>query len=134
MRVSIALMPKAEMEIFRLTPEEYRRARINNHEVEINGKMYDHAPPQVEANRITLYAIHDQSEDNLLSFFREVVRTASKDSKPIPSTINSYLSLVFLSSPVIELTTKSNVEKMDIPYNTKLLAPSLPVEPMPPWS
>lgn len=94
--------------------------------------MYDHSPPQVEANLIILYALHDESEDNLLSFFREVVRSASEDRKQAPSIINSYLSLLFLPSPPIELAIKAHDEEIIIPDHKKLLSPALSVEPMPP--
>ena len=134
MRATIALLPKTDMEIFRLTPEEYKQIKVNNHEVKINGKMYDHAPLQVEGDLIILYAVHDQNEDNLLSLVREVFKTASHDNKPVPPTITSYFSLLFLVTPAIELAAKPMKEKVVSSYSINFSAPLLPIEPRPPRS
>lgn len=134
MRASIAQLPEGQMEVFRLTPEVYRQVRVNDHEVKINGKMYDHSPPQVEGTFIILYGRHDQSEDNLLSFLKEVVRTASNDQQQVPMQIFNFMTLCFLPVGTLDLSKETLTERINIFRPITFPSFILAVEPPPPRS
>jgi hypothetical protein len=43
-----------------------------------------------------VYALHDESEDSLLSFLDEVVKRSTNDKKPVPTVVAQFLALVFV--------------------------------------
>jgi hypothetical protein len=134
MRESIGSLPIDQFEVFTFTPEEYQKIKVNGHEVKINGKMYDHSAPKVENGRIILYAKHDKSEDNLLSFLNEVVTRASDDSKPVPSVLMNFLSLHFISTSSLQFFSTSESEKIFDQYQANLIQQYFPVLSPPPKS
>lgn len=103
MREEISSLPVDQFEIFELSIEEYQKIKVNDHEVKMGGKMYDHSTPKLENGKIILYAKHDQAEDSLISFLDEVVNRASHDTKPVPSTLMSFLTLQFVSAGTLEM-------------------------------
>ncbi|HEY5691912.1 MAG TPA: hypothetical protein VIS49_10675 [Cyclobacteriaceae bacterium] len=132
MRQEIASLPADEFEIFELSIEEYQKIKVNNHEVKIDGKMYDHSAPKLENGKIILYAKHDQAEDNLISFLSEVVNIASHDNKPAPSTLMSYLTLQFISAGILEMFFfNESINFMDN-FQVNLVSKDYPVDAPPP--
>ena len=132
MRENIAFLPPNEFEVFELTFEEYDRVRMDDHEVKINGRMYDHATPRIENGMVILYAKHDAAEDNLLSLVEEIVKTASGDTKEVPTELTTFFHLDCI--PQGSLTINSTLTTRDCTShpNEKLLSEKLPVESPPP--
>jgi hypothetical protein len=134
MREMIGSLPAGEFEIFELEVEEYEKIRVNEHEVRIDGKMYDHSTPKIEKGKIILYAKHDQAEDSLIGFISEVVNKATNDSQPVPSALMNFLSLHFV--PVSTLEAPQPPESIEIidGFQAHLLSPHYPVLSPPPRS
>lgn len=103
MRESISSLPPDQYEVFRLTPQEYKNVKAGDHEVRIDGKMYDHSVPRFENGEIILYSKHDKAEDNLLEFLSQVVSAHNGDKKPVPSQLLSFFNLIYLATPTLEL-------------------------------
>lgn len=97
MREQLKALPDHELTVFTFTQEEFRKARENDHEVKVNGKMHDIARIVLEDNKLLVYALHDEAEDNLLSFLNDMVKRSSSDKKPIPSQLVQLLTLQFIS-------------------------------------
>ena len=97
MRDHLKTLPEHELTMFTFTQEEFRKARENDHEVKINGKMHDIARIVIQDNKLLVYALHDEAEDNLISFLDEMVRRSTSDKKPIPSQLVQLLTLQFIS-------------------------------------
>lgn len=132
MRESIASLPAEELQIFVLTRDEYGKLRVNDHEIKVDGKMYDHSKPQWDGDSVTLYAKHDEAEDNLWDFLNEVVDTAAKDDKAAPGQLINYLTLIFLPIQSISLSAVS-LEKSALDLRQyRLLSESLSIESPPP--
>lgn len=96
MREQLRHLPAEQLTLFTLTPEEFKQARVEDHEIKVNGKMYDIARVEVQDNLIQVYALHDEAEDNLLSFLSELVNRSTNDKKPIPDQLINLLALEFL--------------------------------------
>lgn len=88
--------PDHQLELIRLTKSEYQKSLREEDELELNGKMYDIARVEVKEGIYFVYALHDESEDSLLSFLDEVVKRSSNDKKPVPSVVAQFLALVFV--------------------------------------
>lgn len=97
MREQLKTLPDHELTVFTFTQEEFRKVKENDHEVKVNGKMHDIARIVIQDNKLLIYALHDEAEDNLLSFLDEMVKRSSTDKKPIPSQLVQLLTLQFIS-------------------------------------
>jgi len=96
MRAQLKHIPDDQLTLLTLTTEEYQKAKVDDHEVKVNGKMYDIARLIVQKDKVLVYAIHDEAEDNLLSFLDEIVKRSANDKKPVPSQLVQLLSLIFI--------------------------------------
>lgn len=132
MRESIGTIPNEEFETFVLSKEEYELVRVNDHEVKIDGRMYDHSAPKFENGKIILHAKHDKDEDNLISLLSEVVNSASKDKKPVPSQLFNFFGLTFVSPSLLVINIPSNGIELHDGFSVDLLSLDLPVESPPP--
>lgn len=128
----IGQLPDEEFEVFTFTQEEYLLVRVNDHEVKIDGKMYDHSAPKFEKGKVVLYGKHDEAEDNLIGFLKEVVNNTSKDQKPVPSQLLTFFSLTFISQPPLAIDPVFKSEKLFGFYLASLISQNYPVESPPP--
>lgn len=96
MRQQLRHKPDEELTLLTLTEEEFRKAKVDDHEVKVDGKMYDIARIAFHDNRLLVYALHDEAEDNLLTLLAEMVNRTSHDKKPVPSQLLQLLTLQFV--------------------------------------
>jgi mRNA-degrading endonuclease YafQ of YafQ-DinJ toxin-antitoxin module len=98
MREQLKALPDHELTLLTFSHEEFRKAKENDHEVKVNGKMHDIARVVIKGDQLLVYAIHDKAEDNLLSFLDELVTRSSNDKKPVPIQLVQLLTLQFIST------------------------------------
>lgn len=132
MRESIGLLPDEEFETFIVTLEEYQKIRVNDFDVKIDGKMYDHSRPKFENGKIILLARHDKGEDDLISFLTEIVNSAEEDKDSVPSQLLSFFSLTYLSPRPLLLAASTDQKELFDCYHSILLTPHLTIESPPP--
>ncbi|MEQ1586179.1 MAG: hypothetical protein ABL895_09895 [Cyclobacteriaceae bacterium] len=118
MREQLKTLPDHELTLLTFTQEEFRKAKENDHEVKVNGKMHDIARIVMQGNKLLVYAIHDEAEDNLLSFLDEMVKRSTNDKKPVPSQLVQLLTLVFISDEN-QLPVNSSIELIHATDYTK---------------
>ena len=68
MREQLKLLPLEKLEKIVLDGEEFKKSRVDEHEVRIGSKMYDIARVEILGDSIIVYALHDAREDSLLTF------------------------------------------------------------------
>lgn len=95
MRSQLRNLPTEELELLTLTSEEFQIARVEEHEVKVDGKMYDIARVEKQDNTILVYCLHDAAEDNLLAFLNKILSLPLKDSH-VPNGILHFYSLNYL--------------------------------------
>lgn len=106
MREQLKDKPDEQLTLLTLTADEYQKAKVNDHEVKVNEKMYDIARIVVQEDKVLVYALHDEAEDNLLALLNEMVKRSSKDKKPVPAQLIQLLTLLFI--PVDNLFPQNN--------------------------
>jgi hypothetical protein len=94
-------LPDDELELIILTPEEFKTARVEYHEIKVDGKMYDIARIQTIDEALHVYCVHDEEEDNLLTFLNAVLNNIQNDRQSIPNAIVQFTGLQYL--PVDEI-------------------------------
>jgi hypothetical protein len=96
MKAKLKMLPADKLEKIILSKEEFKRINFDEEEVELKGKMYDIAKIVEQENHFIIYALHDESEDDLLSFLDEITKKSSDDKEPVPSQLLQFLGLVFI--------------------------------------
>ena len=96
MREQLKHRPDESLTLLTLTPEAYKKSKVGDDEVTINGKMYDIARILIKKDKVLVYALHDEAEDNLLALLNEMVKRSSRDKKPVPSQLIQLLTLQFV--------------------------------------
>ena len=99
-RQALKFLPDSELDHFILTSEEYRKAKVNDHEILIADKMYDVARVKFRHEVVEIFALHDEAEDDLLAFIKEVMNNAEKDGQA-PSVFSQFAFLQFMQ-PVFD--------------------------------
>jgi hypothetical protein len=98
MKNKLKELPEEKLERIVLSKNDFAKIDFDEDEVELNGKMYDIAKVIERGDQFIIHALHDASEDNLLSFLDEMVKRSGNDEKPVPSQLLQFLSLVFIPS------------------------------------
>lgn len=96
-RVALRFLTDYELERFVVSEQEFQSIRVNEREVEIDGKMYDVARKKYVNGYVEFFARHDEAEDGLLTFIEEVIANSEKDEKT-PSVFSQFSTLHFLRS------------------------------------
>jgi len=108
MRDQLKYLPEDQLTLLTLTPEEYQNAKVDDHEVKVDGKMFDIARMKTTKNHVLIYAVHDEAEDNLLSFLEEITKRSGNDKKPVPSQVVQLITLIFIH-PENQLPVNSSI-------------------------
>jgi hypothetical protein len=132
MREQLKHIPDEELTLLTLSPEEFRKAKVDDHEVKVNGRMYDIARIVVQKDTILVYALHDEAEDNLMALLNEMVKRSSKDKKPVPSQLIQLLSLIFVPVDSQVLQNSAVVFTHATAYSETLLSLYSVIESPPP--
>ena len=96
MKAKLRALPDEELEILVMHLEDYNKARIEEDEMEVHGKMYDIARIRERGDTVMIYALQDTAEDNLLAFMDAIVKRPLQDKSSIPAQILQFISLTFL--------------------------------------
>lgn len=96
MKAQLQFLPEEQLEKIQLTRSEYESSKVDNHEVSLAGKMYDIARVEQRGDSVIVFAIHDEAEDNLLSFLDEVAVRSSRNTARAPSQVVQFTTLIFL--------------------------------------
>ena len=95
MRAKLKELPPDELDLLILSPSEFEKAKVEEHEVKVNGKMYDIARVEIQGDKVLVHCLHDASEDDLLAFLDKILSLPLKD-KSVPTGVLQFLSLNYL--------------------------------------
>jgi hypothetical protein len=94
MRAELREKDDSELEKIILSVEEYKKALVEEDEMELNDRMYDIARTEIQGDTIIVYCLHDGNEDNLLVLLDSILNNAAKDKKSVPSSLLSFVNLI----------------------------------------
>ncbi len=80
MRALLTSLPDDDLVLVKLPPEAFRQAQVDEHEIKINGKMFDIARTVEKNGEVFVYGVYDKDEDNLLSFLDAVLNNLQEDA------------------------------------------------------
>lgn len=96
MRSNLKRLPDHQLDMLRLTNYEFLSARIDDHELMINGKMYDISRVEYHHDVVHVYCLHDEKEDNLLALIGEIISKPRKKNSNLPDQILSHISTHYI--------------------------------------
>lgn len=124
MRAALKDLSIEKLEAFSMNQEEFEMVLVDEHEIKVKGRMYDIARVERDHQLIVVYALHDEAEDNLLSFLDEIAKRPLQDKKSPPSQILQFITLTFLppskatlsdrEGKILKLNTKYTFNHSDI--------------------
>jgi len=130
MRAQLKTTPEDQLEIIKLSVEDFKKTLVEEHEIKVNNKMYDIARIKNEGDTVLVYCIHDEAEDSLLALLDKILKL------PLKSKENSLLVLKFTALiyilPVSEsigeafYTTNKNVTPYIEQYTNTHQQPAAP--------
>lgn len=80
MQALIATLPDDELDLIVLTPDSFQQARVDEHEIKVDGKMFDIARTVEKHGDVYVYGVYDEDEDNLLLFLDTVLNNLQQDA------------------------------------------------------
>jgi hypothetical protein len=95
MRAKLKNLPPEYLELIQLTLTDFEKAKVEEHEIKVEGKMYDIAWTETTADSASVYCLHDAAEDDLLAFLDKILSLPLKD-KNAPAGVLQFLSLNYL--------------------------------------
>jgi hypothetical protein len=110
MRAQLKHLPEDHLQLIKLSTADYKKAKVDEHEVKVDGKMYDIARIQVQADSVFVYGVHDKAEDSLLAFLDKILSLPLKDESA-PNQVLKFTSLIF----IVPVTLQHNTSRCVIP-------------------
>ncbi|MDL5048606.1 hypothetical protein QQ054_21565 [Oscillatoria amoena NRMC-F 0135] len=96
MRGLLATLPDEDLELIILTPVQFKQARVEDHEIRINGHMFDIARVVERNSKLFVYGVYDEDEDSLLAFLDSVLLRLQNDSAQPPASVSAFALLQFI--------------------------------------
>ncbi len=93
---------KIKHESFLLTNSEYKKGSVNNHEIYIDGKLYDIVSKVKTKNNIHLIAIHDKEEENTISNIKLAIHNNTNQNTELPKSITGLNTLIFINQGYLQ--------------------------------
>lgn len=85
-----------ELEALSLSFNEFQKAKIDDGEMLLNGKMYDIKSVTIEGEAVTLLAFNDTKEENVLEKIKQYINRKLPNDE-VPLQLVKFFSLVFLT-------------------------------------
>ena len=105
MKAQLRTLSNDQLTRLELSLEEYLAAKVEDHELKINGKMYDIAREELIGGKIMVDALQDEAEDSLFSFLDEITKRTTHDKARASTSLIQFTTLHFLIPNFSNLTS-----------------------------
>ncbi len=97
-KAQLKYLPEEQLSKFTFSTLAYEEVKRGDDEIQVEGRMYDIARLERTTDSVIIFALHDEAEDNLISFLQTVLKRSATDKKPIPSSVTQFFGLTYLGS------------------------------------
>lgn len=130
MRAKLKELPPEKLEVLILSPSEFEKAKVEEHEIQVHGKMFDIVRIELQDDRVFVHCLHDAAEDDLLAFLDKIISLPLKD-KNVPASVLQFLSLNYLPTHWNFSTPGFHIAQSFTPY-TEIISQFASAEITPP--
>jgi len=81
-----------------LSPSEFYSARINDHELRLNGKLYDFKSVSYSDGQVILDVFHDASEENIINWIEALASAKGNQQGELPAHLVKLLTTTYLGT------------------------------------
>lgn len=96
----LTLAGNASTEKLTLSLQDYNHSTFNQHEICLNGKMYDIVSCNVIGDKVELIAVRDTKEESMLDELNEFVEQLNHAGSKLPKFLKQQLPLFYI--PIFE--------------------------------
>jgi hypothetical protein len=115
---SFEIIPVEQLQRFEFLESEYLMATVDANEVKIGGDMYDIARTENKDGCVTIFALHDTGEEDLISFLGAVLDKTDDHQKTPSSHLLKLLTVQYLPSAFSFAITRSELDSPATTYAT----------------
>lgn len=105
--------PGSRLEKIILTEKEYHACRIDSHEIILNGEMYDIKEITKDGDVITILAIHDKYEENILEMISGFFQVTGNEKGKSGTQPVKYKLLVYDLPMFVEITRENDQQRIN---------------------
>lgn len=117
MREQLAALPAEELDCVELHAEDFIRCRVDGHELKIGSRMFDIARIEHDGDKILVYGLYDEAEDNLLVLLNTVILRLHEDENPLPVSLLALLTQVYTVPQGVALVRPAiRCQTTEVPY------------------
>ncbi len=80
-----------------LSLNDFQKDKINDHEVSINGKMYDIKSISIKKNKVELLAVNDLKEESIIEKINRSLNDGNQQNQELPNHLFKLLTLFYIS-------------------------------------
>lgn len=133
MRSALASLPAEQLEVITMKETTMKANWVEEMEMEWDGKMFDIARIEQEGEMVKIYCLHDEAEDNLISFLDSVLRDMARDESETPPVFLSFIDLDFEITETLQKPSALIVGRRWTSYLQVSYLFDLGVATPPPW-
>ena len=125
---------KANQEKLLLTEATFNEGIINNHEICIEGKMYDIISRIKKGSKIEIIAIHDVKEEIIVMSIKSAIGINPHHNKALPNPVTKMITMIFISPAELQQTQAIITDQLIyIDFSPAVSAPAVETTSPPPW-
>ena len=80
-----------------LSLNDFQKDKINDHEISINGKMFDIKSISVKGNKVELLALNDSKEESIIENINKSGNNGDQQNQELPTRLFKLLALFYIS-------------------------------------
>lgn len=103
MRAGLRTLPEEQLTRLVLARQTYEDSRVEDDEIRLSGKMYDIARLHFKGDSVIVLAMHDEKEENFLSFANEIFSRPFKQDTRVTYSVLQFIGLIFVPGQQINL-------------------------------
>ena len=116
-----------------LSLSDYKKAKINSHEISVNGKMYDVKSISMSGDKVELLAINDSREDDIIDALGKSVGGNEKQNKELPGRLARLLTSDYIfPSPIHIFLPEKNKQNNFYSLRENIISNSIEISSPPP--
>lgn len=102
-RASLRTLPEEQLTRLIVSRETFNDSRVERDEIKLDGKMYDIARISFTPDSVIVFAMHDEKEENFLSFANEIMSKPFQQDSNVTGSVLQFISLIFVPGQRINL-------------------------------
>lgn len=130
----ILMTNDSRFQAMNLSVADFRRYKVDDHELCINGEMYDVKKAVAFSDSVELVVIRDKDEENIMKRIFSVVHKTHTPGRDFSNQLKQLLSLNYISPQLSQLTFIVSQETLSFNFEIAFhISEYIDISSPPPW-